>query len=629
MSATQYLNLDFDQVKESIKSYLRANSNFTDYDFEGSNLSILIDILAYNTFINSYNTNMVANEAFLETSSLRDNVISHAENIGYVPRSSRGSRSKVSFNISFSNESTASTVTLKKGPVAVSNIVNSNYPFSIVEDVTVPVKNLVAAFSELEIIEGSVVDQSFTVNTALSDQKFILNNPKIDTTTLKVRVKESSSSSIFTDFRLVENIIGESSSEPIYIIKEYKDETYEIIFGDGFIGKKLENGNVVEVSYIVCNEDETNGFQNFVFTGRLIDGNESVVPNTGISLTVDQPAIGGSKLESIKSIKNYASRYLATQNRAVTTTDYETLIPKLFPKAQSAVAYGGETLTPPQYGKVFVSIKPDNSSFLSLFDKNFIKTELKKYSPVGIDVVIEDLKYLYIELDVNAYYSTNLTSSVSDVRSKIFTTLSAFSQSSDITRFGGRFKYSNFLSSVDDTDVSIKSNVTNVVIRRDLIPEFNSFFSYELCYGNSLFAPLNTSYNIKSTGFTIDKYTDTVYLTDLATSSTSGTLLLFRIGLDGNPEVLESNVGTVNYTTGELLIDSLNITSTSLSNGVIEVECLPQSYDLIGLRDLFLDLSVEKSTVTMIKDDISSGSDTSGVNFTSTPQYNKSGFFRV
>ena len=629
MSATQYLNLDFDQVKDSIKSYLRANSNFTDYDFEGSNLSILIDILAYNTFINSYNTNMVANEAFLGTATLRDNVISHAENIGYVPRSSRSSRSKISFNIVFPNENTASTVTLKKGPVAVSNIINSNYPFSIVEDVTVPVKNLIAAFSELEIIEGSVVDQSFTVNTALSNQQFILNNPKIDTTTLKVRVKESSSSSIFTDFRLVENIIGESSSEPIYIIKEYKDETYEIIFGDGFIGKKLENGNVVEVSYIVCNEDETNGFQNFVFNGRLIDGNGSIVPNTGILLTVDQPAIGGSKLESIKSIKNYASRYLSTQNRAVTTTDYETLIPKLFPKAQSAVAYGGETLTPPQYGKVFVSIKPDNSSFLSLFDKNFIKTELKKYSPVGIDVVIEDLKYLYIELDINAYYSTNLTSSVNNVRSKIFTTLSAFSQNSDITRFGGRFKYSNFLSSIDDTDVSIKSNVTNVVIRRDLIPEFNSFFSYELCYGNSLFAPLNTSFNIKSTGFTIDKYTDIVYLTDLATSSTSGTLLLFRIGLDGNPEVLESNIGTVDYITGELLIDSLNITSTSLSNGVIEVECLPQSYDVIGLRDLFLDLSVEKSTVTMIKDDISSGSDTSGVNFTSTPQYNKSGFFRV
>lgn len=629
MSATQYLNLDFDQVKDSIKSYLRANSNFTDYDFEGSNLSILIDILAYNTFINSYNTNMVANEAFLGTATLRDNVISHAENIGYVPRSSRSSRSKVSFNIVFPNENTASTVTLKKGPVAVSNIVNSNYPFSIVEDVTVPVKNLIAAFSELEIIEGSVVDQSFTVNTALSNQKFILNNPKIDTTTLKVRVKESSSSSIYTDFRLVENIIGESSSEPIYIIKEYKDETYEIIFGDGFIGKKLENGNVVEVSYIVCNEDETNGFQNFVFTGRLVDGNGSTVSNGGISLTVDQPAIGGSKLESIKSIKNYASRYLATQNRAVTTTDYETLIPKLFPKAQSAVAYGGETLTPPQYGKVFVSIKPDNSSFLSLFDKNFIKTEIKKYSPVGIDVVIEDLKYLYIELDINAYYSTNLTSSASNVKSKIFTTLTAFSQNADITRFGGRFKYSNFLSSVDDTDVSIKSNVTNVILRRDLIPEINSFFSYELCYGNSLFAQLNTSYNIKSTGFTIDKYADTVYLTDLATSSTSGRLLLFRIGSDGNPEVLESNVGTVNYTTGELLIDSLNITSTSLSNGVIEVECLPQSYDIIGLRDLFLDISVERSTVTMIKDDISSGSDTSGVNFTSTPQYNKSGFFRV
>ena len=629
MPATQYLNLDFDQVKDQIKSYLRANSNFTDYDFEGSNLSILIDILAYNSFINSYNTNMVANEAFLETASLRENVITHAENIGYVPRSSRGSRAKISFNIVFSNDTTTSFLTLKKGPVAVSNIINSNYPFSIAEDVTVPVKNLIASFSELEIIEGSVVDQTFTVNSALSNQRFYLNNPKIDTTTIKVRIKESATSQIYTDFRLVENIIGESSSEPIFIIKESKDETYELIFGDGFIGKRLENGNVVEVSYVVCNEDETNGFQNFTFNGRLVDSNLNPILPTGINLTVNQASIGGSKLESIKSIKNYASRYLATQNRAVTTTDYETLIPKLFSKAESAVAYGGETLTPPQYGKVYVSIKPDNSSFLSLFDKTFIKNELKKYSPVGIDVVIEDLKYLYVELDVNAYFSTNLTSSSSNIRSKIFTTMSAFSDNADLTRFGGRFKYSNFVGVIDDTDVAITSNVTNVILRRDLIPEFNSFFSYELCYGNSLFAPLNSSYNIKRTGFTIDKYTDTVYLTDFATSSTTGRLLLFKINKNGAPEVLENNVGTVDYTTGELLIDSLNITSTTLSNGAIEVECLPQSYDLIGLRDLFLSLAVSKSTVTMIKDDISSGSDTSGVNFISTPQYNKSGFFRV
>ena len=629
MSATQYLSLDFDQIKDSIKSHLRANSNFTDYDFEGSNLSILIDILAYNTFINSYNTNMVANEAFLETASLRENVITHAENIGYVPRSSRASRAKISFSIVFPNDTTASFLTLKKGPVAISNIVNSNYVFSVVDDITAPVKNLVAAFNEIEIIEGSVVEQSFTVDTSLSNQKFQLNNPKIDTTTIRVKVKESATSQIYTDFRLVENIIGESSSEPIFIIKESKDETYELIFGDGFIGKKLENGNVIEVSYIVCNEDETNGFQNFIFNGRLVDSNLSFISPAGINITVNQSSIGGSKLESIKSIKNYASRYLATQNRAVTTADYETLIPKLFSKAESAVAYGGETLTPPQYGKVFVSIKPDNSSFLSLFDKTFIKNELKKYSPVGIDVIIEDLKYLYIELDVNAYFATNLTSSASDIKSKIFTMMSAFADSEDLTRFGGRFKYSNFVSAVDDTDVAITSNVTNVILRRDLIPEINSFFSYELCYGNTLFAPLNSSYNIKSTGFTIDKYTDIVYLTDFATSSTTGRLLLFRIDQNGAPEVLESNVGTVNYTTGELFIDSLNITSTTLSNGVIEVECLPQSYDLIGLRDLFLNLSVSKSTVTMIKDDISSGSDTSGVNFISTPQYNKSGFFRT
>ena len=627
MPATQYLNLDFDAIKASIKDYLRANSNFTDYDFEGSNLSILIDVLSYNTFLNSYNTNMVANESFMGSATLRDNVVAHADNIGYLPRSSRSAKSKISFSVTFENDNTAASLTLKKGQVAVSNIDNSNYAFSVLEDITVPINNLKAAFSEIDIYEGLVITRSFLVDTSQKDQKFILDNQKIDTSTINVRVKKSASEEIYTNYRSVENIIGSDSNSNIFLVKEYRDETYQLIFGDGVIGKKLENGNIVEVTYIVCNEDGPNGQQNFIINGSLITDEGERIASSGILPVVNQPSIGGSKLESVDSIKKYASRYLATQNRAVTSADYETLIPKIFPKAESAVAYGGETLTPPQYGKVFVSVKPDSSSFLSLFDKNFLKEELKKYSPIGLDIVIDDLEYLYIELDVNAYYSTNLTSNPDAVKSKIFTVLETYAQTNDITRFGGRFKYSQATALIDNTDTSITSNITNVVLRRNQQPTFNAYVSYELCFGNTIFAPLRSFYNIKSTGFKVDKYREVVYFADEAVSTSTGDLWIFR--MDGDtPEFLEK-VGTVDYQAGELFIDSLNITSSVLTSNVIEVECLPSSFDILGKRNLFLDLAVDSSTVNMIKDDVSSGSDTSGVNFSVTPQYNKQGFFRI
>ena len=627
MPATQYLNLDFDAIKASIKDYLRANSNFTDYDFEGSNLSILIDVLSYNTFLNSYNTNMVANESFMGSATLRDNVVAHADNIGYLPRSSRSAKSKISFSVTFENDNTAASLTLKKGQVAVSNIDNSNYTFSVLEDITVPINNLKAAFSGIDIYEGLVITRSFLVDTSQKDQKFILDNQKIDTSTIRVRVKKSASEEIYTNYRSVENIIGSDSNSNIFLVKEYRDETYQLIFGDGVIGKKLENGNIVEVTYIVCNEDGPNGQQNFVINGNLITDEGVRIASSGILPVVNQPSIGGSKLESVDSIKKYASRYLATQNRAVTSADYETLIPKIFPKAESAVAYGGETLTPPQYGKVFVSIKPDSSSFLSLFDKNFLKEELKKYSPIGLDIVIDDLEYLYIELDVNAYYSTNLTSNPDAVKSKIFTVLETYAQTNDITRFGGRFKYSQATALIDNTDTSITSNITNVVLRRNQQPTFNAYVSYELCFGNTIFAPLRSFYNIKSTGFKVDKYREVVYFADEAVSTSTGDLWIFR--MDGDtPEFLEK-VGTVDYQAGELFIDSLNITSSVLTSNVIEVECLPSSFDILGKRNLFLDIAVDSSTVNMIKDDVSSGSDTSGVNFSVTPQYNKQGFFRI
>ena len=624
----QYLNLDFDSIKESIKDYLRANSNFTDYDFEGSNLSILIDLLAYTTYVNSYNTNMVANESFLNTASIRDNIISHAENMGYVPRSARAARAKINFSVPFTNQNNSSSLTLKKGIVALSNSEDDTYVFSILEDITKPISNLKAIFDSVEILEGNLITQKFTVDPLTTNQRYVLNNENIDTTTITVKVKKSETEDIFTTYNQVDNIIGADSDTPIFIVKEVRDENYEIIFGDGLIGKSLTSGNIVEVSYIVTNGEDGNGIFNYILNASMQNDLGESISSTGIIPILDQSSIGGATIEGVNSIKKYAGRYLSAQNRVVTSTDYETLIPKIFPKAKSAVAYGGETLSPPQYGKVFISIKPDNFSFLSLFDKNFIKEELKKYSPLGIDIEIEDLKYLYIELDITAYYNSSLTNAPDSIGDKITKSITSYSKNEDLSRFGGRFKYSNLVRVIDTSDESITSNTTQIKIRRDLIPEFNSYFSYELCFGNSLFAPLNTSYNVKSTGFKVVEYTDTVYITDLATSNNIGNLLLISINSDNTVKILNDKIGTVNYSTGELFIDSLNIISTSRENGVVEIECIPSSYDILGLRDLFLNLSVNESTITIIRDDISSGSDRSGVNFIQVPQYNKKGFYR-
>lgn len=626
MALTQYLNLNYDQIKASIKEYIRSNNSFRDFDYEGSNLSILIDILAYNTYINSYNANMIANECFLDSASLRENVISIIQSIGYTPRSSKSAKSLISFVINFGSASLSSTLTFKKGIAALGSIEDSKYIFSLVEDVTVPVKNRVGFFENLPIYQGVLLTQSFTVDSTSFDQKFILNNDKIDTSTVRVRVKESLSSSKYDEYSLVENIIGVSGTSKIFLIKEVSDERYELIFGDGIIGNKLSNGNVIEVDYIVTDEELGNGVNNYILSGEVITDNGSVIDTSLVSVSTVQRSGGGSKIENLKSIKNYGPKYLATQNRAITTQDYETLVPKIYPRASSVVAFGGETLNPPQYGKVFLSVKPDNSTFLSLFDKEALKTEIKKYASVGVDVDVIDLKYLYVELDISAYYSPNLTQSVDTIRSKISQTLSDYSESEDLNKFGGRFKFSNISRIIDETDNSITSNSTIIKLRRNVSPVFNSQFSYECCFGNSIFN--SSEYNVRTTGFRVFEYTDIVYFSDKKDNDKTGTLFLFKLDESNNPVILKSVIGTINYETGELFIDSLNVVSTTLSDNTIQVEIDPKSYDAIGLRDLFLTISLNDVKINMIQDNISSGSDTSGVEFIATPVYKNQGYIR-
>ena len=626
MAFTQYTNLDFEQIKASLREYLRANSNFTDFDFEGSNLSILIDTLAYNSYITNYNANMVANEAFIDSATLRENVVALARNIGYVPSSRRSSTANVTFSVDLGAGQTKSTVTLKAGLVALGNFANTNYTFCIPEDVTSPVVDGIAFFT-VDIKQGTFLTKEFLVDSSQTNQRFILPNPYVDTSTLKVRIKDTSSSTTYRNYNLLNNIVGITTTSETFLIQEVQDEKYEILFGDGVLGKKLSSGNVVTATYIVCDGVNGNGVSNFAFSGKLVDNDGGLI-TTGISdIVTNQPSRNGSEIEDISTIKNLAPRVYSAQYRAVTANDYEAIIPTVYSNTETVTAYGGEDADPPQFGKVFISIKPKSGQFVSDFDKRQILQKLKSYSVAGIRPELIDLKYLFVEIDSTVYYNSNMVASVSDLKSKVTNSLTTYQNSSDLNKFGGRFKYSKVQRIIDETDTSITSNITKVLIRRDLQADTNNFAQYELCYGNK-FHNRRQGFNIKSTGFTVDGIRGTLYFGDVYVNETTGRLFAFRLTSTGEPEVVITDAGTVKYDVGEILIDTIRIISTSKANNVIEVQAVPESNDIIGLKDLYVQLSVANSTVTTVEDVISTGADTSGTNFVSTSSFSNGKYIR-
>ncbi len=639
MPFTKFTNLDFDQIRTSIKDYLRANSNFTDFDFEGSNFSVLIDTLAYNTYITAFNSNMVVNESFLDSATVRENVVSLARNIGYVPRSRNCSTALVSFTVSVPPISTnpvrySPTITLQSGLVCTGSVSGSSYVFSTPDNISVNVVNGVASFNNIEIKEGTFLRKQFTVNGSL-DQRFILDNSFIDTSTIRVYVKGISDSGVGNQYTLVDNIFNVNSESKIFLIQEVQDEKYELLFGDGIFGKKLENNSVITVTYIVTDGKNGNGSSSFTFAGSLTDSSSNIViPTNTIVVTTNQPSQNGSDIEAVDSIKNYAPRLYSSQYRAVTVRDYESIIKsKIYPQTESVSVVGGEELDPPQYGKVFISIKPKNGTYVSDFNKQQIKNKLKQYSVTGINPEIIDLQILYVEIDSSIYYNYSQVDTVESLKAKILSSLSNYAESTDLNSFGGRFKYSKVLQIIDNTDSSITSNITKVRIRRDLKASINSPTQYEICFGNR-FHVNSAGKNIKSTGFTILGENGVVYLTDTPNSDLkTGVISIVQdisaVGvatttMEFKNKVIVKSAGTVNYETGEILLGVLNITSTSLPQDIIEIQAYPESNDVIGLKDLYLSFDVSKSSINMIKDVITSGDDTSGVIFSSSDYYRSS-----
>lgn len=624
MPFTKFTNLDFDQIKTSIKDYLRANSNFTDFDFEGSNFSVLIDTLAYNTYITAFNSNMIVNESFLDSATLRENVVSLARNIGYVPRSRTAARASISFQVP--TTTTSQTLTLQAGLVCVGASDNTSYTFSIPQNVTTTVSGGFATFGStefpIEVYQGTFLTKQFVVDGSL-DQRFILENSFIDSSTIVSYVKGINDSGLGRQYEQIDNILNVNSTSETYLIQEVQDEKYELLFGDGIFGRKLENGTIITVTYIITDGKEGNGASRFSFQGTFKDSNNNIsIPSGSITVNTISSANNGGEIESISSVKYFAPRLYSAQYRAVTSRDYEAIIQQIYPNTESVSVVGGEELDPPQFGKVLVSIKPKNGDFVSDFDKQNILLKLKNYSLSGIKQEIIDLKVLYVEIDSSIYYNSAQITNVDNLKTTITTSLSDYASSVDLNKFGGRFKYSKILQVIDKVDTAITSNITKIKIRRNLKALLNQFAQYELCFGNKFHINSN-GYNIKSSGFFLSSTTDPVYLTDVPNKDLNGNLdgsgkgvvSIVKKQADGSYRVIVKSAGTVDYTKGEIILTTINITSTIKSDNIIEIQAFPESNDVVGLKDLYLNFDVSNSKINMLRDVIASGEDISGVTF--------------
>jgi hypothetical protein len=601
MAYNQLTNLDYFDIKVALRDYLKANSDFSDYDFEGSTLGMLLDVLAYNTYYSAFNANMVVNEAFLDSATVRDNVVSLAKQLGYVPRSSVASSAAIDLTLELSSGTTLpETVFLKRGNAFISLVNDQVYQFVVLDDIQATVlPNNTVYFPSVKIYEGSFVTDTYTVS---STEQFtaILDNPGIDTSSIRVRVFDSSSSSVFQRFVQSDNILNVSPSSPTYFVNEIEDENYKITFGDGVFGKKLLPGQIVEISYLVTNGPETNGTSNFTYSGVVTDisGNTNFVATVN-NLTVLTKAFGGSNIETIDSIKINAPAMYGTQNRAVTSSDYTAIIRRVYPVASDIITFGGEEADPPEYGKVKIAIKPRNLSFLSSYTKKIILDELRKYSVASVIPEIVDASIIFVEMYSRIFYDPRVTTSTADaVKAKIIENINNYIASSDTEKFGGKFRYSKFISVIDSSDRSVKSNLTEIVMRKDFYPSLNNTAYYEFCFNNQFAIDIDTK-TLTSTGFKVQEYPQyTVYLEDR-----DGKVVLYRLDSQTSEKiVLNNNQGIINYEKGEVQLYNLTIIEGSYDDDKIEIRLKPEYNDILAKREVYLDVDIDKSIFTLIQE---------------------------
>ena len=598
MPYTQVSNLDFDQIKIALKDYMRAQSDFTDYDFEGSALATLIDTLAYNTYYTAFNTNMVVNELFIDSATLRDNVVAIAKQLGYRPKSATSPTAYVSFNVTYSNPTTDKELILKAGTGFISSYDNNIYSYVVTDDVTGQVINDVATFTNVAIKEGTQLTNTFVVNTSLKSQRFILDNQDIDTNTIRVKVYPGGGT--FNEPYLVaDNILGVDGDSKVFFLDEIEDQRYEVLMGDGVLGKKLENNSRIEVSYLTTSGPESNGVKTFVFSGVLENPN-GVSPNSfTTTVTSTTPSSGGEEVESTAKIKYTAPKAYGTQDRAVTANDYEAIVRKVYPATSDIIIFGGEDQDPPEYGKVFIVLKPTDASYLTSLTKSQIISDLKKYVVASVEPRIVDPSILYVELTSKIYYNSLVTDqTTSNIRDKVISSVQSYLETSDTEKFNGKFRYSKFVGVIDDADVSINSNLTSLMMRKDFYPSLNSTFYYEVCFQNAFDEDCDDPV-LSSTGFRVTEYPNfDVYVEDRDKK-----IVLYRLdSVTGEKVVLDSDIGDIDYVKGELKMYALTIIKGSFFDNRISLRVKPLSNDIKAMREVYLDVDVANSSFTAYKE---------------------------
>ena len=609
--------LDFDGIKDNLKTFLSQQDEFRDYDFEGSGMNVLLDVLAYNTHYLGFNANMLANEMYLDSATQRSSVVSLAKKVGYTPRSATSSKATIDVLV---NNGTGSSITMARGTKFTTTVDGTAYNFVNNAAVSISPVDGVYKFSNLDVFEGTLLNFKYTVSTSNTEQRFIIPNDDVDTTTLTVKVQESASDSTTNTYTLAQGITGLDNTSKVYFLQEVENGRFEVYFGDGVLGQAVADGNIVILDYIVCNRDAPNSATSFTLSGNV--GGFS-----NVTITTVNNAAGGDSPETIKSIKYNAPRDYGTQDRAVTADDYKVLVKSLYANAQSVQVYGGEDAAVPDYGKVYISIRAKSGSNLTELTKTNLVKSLKSFAVASVTPVIIDPETTFITLTTTFKYDSSLTTKdVSTLQTNVLDAVTGYN-TNNLLNFTGMFRYSEVLKTIDDADESILSNITKVRMYKFITPTLSSALKYTVSFNNAFFNP-HSGHNasgggiVSSTGFKIDNDSSTNehFLDD----DGAGNIRVYY--LSGTTRIYTSTTfGTINYTTGEIILTSANITSISNVDGAastrIRVTVTPDSNDVVPVRNQTLEIDTSNSSFTGSIDEIESGSSQAGTGYTTTSSY--------
>ena len=608
--------LDFENIKSSLKRFLSNQTQFKDYDFEGSSMAVLLDLLAYNTHYLAYNANFVANEMFMDTAQLRSSVASLAKLVGYTPNSARAPVADLQLVI---NDGTGSTITIPAGTKFSSSIDGLTYTFVTIGDhVVQPVDGVYTAQS-LNVYEGTYVSYNYTFDSTDIDQRFLIPSDRADSTTIKVAVTNSASDATTATYTKATSITELDGTSKVFFLQEAEDGQYEVYFGDGVIGKKLDDGNIITISYVVTNKTEANAAKTFALQG-------SISGFTDVTITVNSEAQGGAEPESLPSIKSNSANFYASQDRAVTVEDYKVKTKQLYANVQSVSAWGGEDNDVPFYGRVYISILPTSGSNLTESTKSRIVTDLKKYSVASVTPVIVDPEITSIILRSSIKFDAGATTKVSDtIKSDVITTITNYNANT-LQSFDNMFRHSKMTGLIDDTDESILSNITTVQLRKSFTPTIGSSQKYSIAFSNALYNPHSGHASdgggiLSSSGFKIDGNTTDVFFLD-----DDGNGNVRRYKMDGSARsYANATQGSIDYSSGLVEVNSLNVSNIENIRGaastVIEITVKPNSNDIVPIRNQVLEIDVANSSVTVEADTLVGGSANAGIGYTTTTSY--------